>query len=146
MISHRCGGGTERQLGDLESSLRAEGVRTVVVRPGRKGNVLWEERDHQQTPTWCRESTADRQAIGQILALIAPRHAHVHSSMGLPDVMFDLLLERRIPYDWSIHDYYAICPRINLLGARGRYCGEPDDAGCNDCLSRLGDDQGPASR
>ncbi len=142
MISHRCGGGTERQLGELESSLRAEGMRPIIVRPGRKGTVLWEERDSRRAATWCRESSADCQSIGQVLATIKPRHAHVHHAMGLPEALFDLLIEQNISYDWSIHDYHAICPRVHLIGARGRYCGEPDQAGCNQCLARLGDDQG----
>ena len=142
MISHRSGGGTERQLGDLETALLALGLRPIVVRPGRKGNLLWEERDTGHERTWCRESSADRESIGQILARLEPRHAHVHHAMGLPGALFDLLEEQGIPYDWTIHDYHTICPRVNLIGAGLRYCGEPDLAGCDRCLARLGDDQG----
>ena len=69
-------------------------------------------------------------------------HAHVHHTLGLPDALFDALVDRAIPYDWTIHDYHTICPRINLIGAGMRYCGEPDESGCDACLARLGDDQG----
>jgi glycosyltransferase involved in cell wall biosynthesis len=62
--------------------------------------------------------------------------------LGLPDVLLELLAERGIPYDWTIHDYYTICPRVNLIGATGTYCGEPDTGSCNRCLTTLGDDQG----
>jgi hypothetical protein len=54
----------------------------------------------------------------------------------------DLLSERGVRYDWTIHDYYTICPRVNLINAEQTYCGEPDAEACNRCLSRLGDDQG----
>jgi hypothetical protein len=64
--------------------------------------------------------------------------------MGLPDVLFDLLVEKGISYDWTINDYYSICPRVNLIGSEGSYCGEPDTVACDRCLSRLGDDQGRA--
>ena len=47
-----------------------------------------------------------------------------------------------IPYDWTIHDYYTICPRVNLVNVNHSYCGEPDVGGCNRCLASLGDDQG----
>lgn len=34
-----------------------------------------------------------------------------------------------------VHDYHAICPRINLVGSSGLYCGEPDEISCNNCLA-----------
>ena len=144
MISHRCGGGTERHLGELETALRIEGVRPIVVRPGQRGRILWEERGDRQRIVWCRYSSGDRESIAKMLETLAPVHAHVHHSMGLPEALFDLLAEQRIAYDWTIHDYYTICPRVNLIGSAGRYCGEPDEAACQRCLARLGDDQGRA--
>jgi glycosyltransferase involved in cell wall biosynthesis len=144
MISHRCGGGTERHVGDLENGLRAEGLRPVVVRPGRRGRLLWEERGDRARTLWCRESSNERESIAKLLGELSPVHAHVHHSMGLPDVLFDLLVDQDVPYDWTIHDYHSICPRVNLLGSDGRYCGEPDTSGCDRCLARLGDDQGRA--
>jgi glycosyltransferase involved in cell wall biosynthesis len=142
LITHRCGGGTERHLGDLEKGLRAEGVRPIVVRPGRPARLLWEERGDRARILWCRESSAERESIAKLLGELRPVHAHVHHSIGLPEVLFDLLVERAISYDWTIHDYYSICPRVNLIGSGGRYCGEPDNAACDRCLARLGDDQG----
>jgi glycosyltransferase involved in cell wall biosynthesis len=142
LISHRCGGGTERHLSDLEAALRALGIRPVVVRPGHSGRLLWEERGGDRKTRWCRESSTDSKSIAEMLGSIEPVHAHVHHSLGLPETLFDALANRGIPYDLTIHDYHTICPRINLIGPGGRYCGEPEDAGCNSCLARLGDDQG----
>jgi glycosyltransferase involved in cell wall biosynthesis len=62
--------------------------------------------------------------------------------MGLPDILIEVLDELGVPYDWTIHDYYSICPRTHLVGVSGTYCGEPDTATCNRCLALLGDDQG----
>jgi len=143
-ITHRLGGGTERHLVDLERCLRDEGVRTVVVRPSARGGLLWEERDELLATTWCRESGGGREAIALMLEAISPVHAHVHHSIGLPEALFDLLAEQGLTYDWTIHDYYTICPRINLIGAGGRYCGEPEEAGCQACLGSLGDSSGRA--
>jgi glycosyltransferase involved in cell wall biosynthesis len=41
-----------------------------------------------------------------------------------------------------VHDYQAICPRINLAGESGLYCGEPDEAGCDSCLTTQGNRSG----
>jgi glycosyltransferase involved in cell wall biosynthesis len=49
-----------------------------------------------------------------------------------------------------VHDYAWFCPRITLVGAGARYCGEPADAAaCEDCVaeagSRLGEPIGVAA-
>ena len=41
-------------------------------------------------------------------------------------------------YDWTSHDYHAICPRITLTDRAGRHCGEPDTDGCKRCLAKNG--------
>ena len=142
LINHRCGGGTERHIGDLEHALKNEGVRPIVVRPSQAGRILWEERDDRRETLWCRESNLDAESITEMLGSIGPAHAHVHHALGLPESLFDALVGRGVSYDWTIHDYHSICPRINLISSGGRYCGEPDEAGCDRCLARLGDDCG----
>jgi glycosyltransferase involved in cell wall biosynthesis len=42
-----------------------------------------------------------------------------------------------IRYEMFIHDYSSFCPRINMV-AGGRYCGEPDLAGCEACVADFG--------
>ena len=141
-INHRCGGGTEQHVRELSNELRAEGVRVVVVRPSRPGFLIWEERDENRWAAWCRESTVEPVSMKRLLDMLEPVHAHVHHVIGVPIELIDVLAEQGIPFDWTIHDYYTICPRVNLLDGEHSYCGEPDDAGCNRCLARLGDDQG----
>ena len=43
-----------------------------------------------------------------------------------------------VPYDVHVHDYGWFCPRLSLLGAHDRYCGEPDLPDCEDCVADLG--------
>jgi len=142
MVSHRCGGGTERHVNELASSLLAEGVRTIFVRPSGSGHVFWEERAEDGGVTWCRRSTGDLESVGGVLRAVRPMHAHVHHVMGLPDDFIESLRAYKITYDFTVHDYYSICPRVNLIGAGGTYCREPDAASCDRCLALLGDDQG----
>jgi GT2 family glycosyltransferase/glycosyltransferase involved in cell wall biosynthesis len=40
-----------------------------------------------------------------------------------------------IPYEVTLHDYFYICPRINLIKSDWDYCGEPDIEGCNHCIA-----------
>jgi glycosyltransferase involved in cell wall biosynthesis len=142
LVSHHYGGGTERHVCDLEGLLRSEGVRPILVRPGPNGSLVWEERVSRGEIAWCRRSGPDRESLERFLDLLDPVHAHVHHLAGLPDALIDLLAQRGVRYDWTIHDYQAICPRIQLIGAQGVYCGEPPPAACNTCVSRLGDASG----
>jgi glycosyltransferase involved in cell wall biosynthesis len=141
-INHRCGGGTEQHVRDLSKALYAEGVRVVVVRPSRRGSLVWEERDSRTRAYWCRESSLEQESMKRLLELLEPVHAHVHHVIGVPLALIDLLVEQDVSYDWTIHDYYTICPRVNLINGQRSYCGEPDEVGCNLCLTSLGDDQG----
>ncbi len=43
-----------------------------------------------------------------------------------------------IPHEIKMGEYSWFCPRISLLGAENRYCGEPDVAGCEDCIADAG--------
>ncbi len=41
-----------------------------------------------------------------------------------------------VPFDVTLHDYFAICPQVNLLPwLQDAYCGEPDIAHCNACIA-----------
>jgi glycosyltransferase involved in cell wall biosynthesis len=142
LINHHCGGGTEQHVRDLTVGLRDEGVRVVVVRPSRRGYLLWEDRDGCNRTAWCRESTIDSGSMKRLLECLDPVFAHVHHIMGVPIELIDLLTLQGVTFDWTIHDYYTICPRVNLINGEHSYCGEPDEAGCNRCLAWLGDDQG----
>jgi glycosyltransferase involved in cell wall biosynthesis len=66
----------------------------------------------------------------------------LHQTVDFPDTMPELLLGARdtlcIELHVMLHDYRAICPRINLARPDGRYCGEPDAVGCNACLAADG--------
>ncbi len=42
----------------------------------------------------------------------------------------------RIPIRLTVHDYHWMCPRVNLVTPAGRYCGEPEAAGCDRCLAQ----------
>ncbi len=142
LVSHHFGGGTERHVRDLTGLLQSEGIRPVLVRPGRGGSLVCEERAARGEMAWCRAFHPDRESLQELLDLFNPVHAHVHHLAGVTDALIELLAQRRVPYDWTIHDYHAICPRIHLIGERGVYCGEPEPAACDRCLSRVGDDQG----
>ena len=98
-----------------------------------------------QTGSWCsrirQRPRIDRDHARTARPDPRPRPSHDRPARRTLSIFWS---ERAITYDWTIHDYHSICPRVNLIGSGGRYCGEPDEAACDRCLARLGDDQGRA--
>ena len=74
--------------------------------------------------------------LALVLRSAGVTRAHIHHLMSM-DVDVRALLHRLgVPFDVTVHDYFAICPQVNLLPwLQGAYCGEPDIAGCNACIA-----------
>ena len=68
-------------------------------------------------------------------------HCHLHSLLGLPSGFdaTELFASLSCRYDVTIHDYHLVCPRVHLQNGNGSHCGEPDAAGCGQCLRNHGD-------
>jgi hypothetical protein len=49
--------------------------------------------------------------------------------------VLDLPARLGVGHDVTLHDYLAVCPQHHLADADGRYCGEPNEAGCEACLA-----------
>ncbi|HET7879959.1 MAG TPA: glycosyltransferase [Acetobacteraceae bacterium] len=80
---------------------------------------------------------ADRVSdLATLLASMGVTRAHIHHLMGMDIDARSLLHRLGVPFDVTVHDYFAICPQVNLLPRmQGAYCGEPDVAACNACIA-----------
>lgn len=85
--------------------------------------------------------------LGEVLALLPIVEIQVHHLAGfvpgLAPALPTLALRLGARLLLVLHDYHLLCPRRTLTGLDGRYCGEPDDAGCDRCLQQ--DDAGRAA-
>jgi glycosyltransferase involved in cell wall biosynthesis len=79
-----------------------------------------------------QENRAD---LLRVIRTCGVSRVHLHHWIGFSDSPRHLIHELGLPFDFTVHDYYAICPQITLTSAEDRYCGEPDAAGCNRCLA-----------
>jgi hypothetical protein len=58
------------------------------------------------------------------------------------DVIPALAAALRVPYDIVLHDYYAVCPRIDGVTGHGRFCGFTDLSDCKACILSHGAETG----
>ncbi len=72
---------------------------------------------------------------------IAPEAAHVHHLTGLSTSIVRSLAARRVPCVMTLHDYWLICHRGQLLDPEGHVCDGPEahePAGCPPCVGTAG--------
>ncbi|MDI1244556.1 MAG: glycosyltransferase [Rhodoferax sp.] len=134
-VCHDLGGGVLRHVEDLAQQF--EGKAQFILLRAAAG--------HQIEVSWCKRGEAmrllfhrerDWQDLCAFIAAIKVLRIHFHHWLGLPEAIWKLPEQCKIPYDVTIHDYHTICPRLNLVDQGNRYCGEPDESGCDRCMAR----------
>jgi O-antigen biosynthesis protein len=75
-----------------------------------------------------------------ILHELQPARLEVHSTVGWPLGWLERTMaaarSQEIAVSIFLHDYSSICPRVNLVGLDGIYCGVPAATTCASCLQR----------
>lgn len=135
-VSLTLGGGTEVATNDL-SALHLKNNQCVFMlvcpKPG-----IWELRSQvdNSVAQFCLPS--DRQYLLNVLRKLKVFKFHFHHTLQFDKSIWDLPSELGVNYDVTLHDYYTICPRINLIDETEFYCGEPSSEACNRCIRRNG--------
>jgi len=77
-----------------------------------------------------------------LIADLSPGALELHHYYGHDSTLIDDLIAICGPLTVFVHDYSLVCPRLVLVGGSGRYCGEPDLAGCDACVAANGSSLG----
>ena len=133
-FSHNLGGGVETAI-DADIAASYSGRSILIVRPSAVANSINIEMcDDLGRTRLASRLTGSPLEIGEFLSSLKPGEVTVHHELGFSDLGTILsCFEGAIEY--RFHDYYAICPFINLSKVDGSYCGEPEASVCNSCIS-----------
>lgn len=132
-VTHRRGGGTERHVRELSQHLEHE-AEVLVLRPYLWGVVTLEWMRSEEAFRMYFHMDRDYPALLNFLRLAGVSQLHFHHLFGHNPNIRNIPTDIGVPFDFTVHDYYAICPRISLTSIDNRYCGEPDEQQCNTCL------------
>jgi GT2 family glycosyltransferase/glycosyltransferase involved in cell wall biosynthesis len=113
---------------DVRTETR-DGLRVVSVNNTFRGTRTFEE-------TY-RNEAIDAIA-GRVIDEFKPDAAHIHHLTGLSTTIVRILAERRIPSVFTLHDYWLMCHRGQLLDVDYRACDGPGTEGCHACLPAAG--------
>jgi GT2 family glycosyltransferase len=132
-VTHQEGGGTEKHVQDLAGLLETQ-FEVLILRPsaGNKVTLEWGRRNEEFKLYFAMPNAFDD--LVRQLQQAAIIRVHFHHLIGHYPLIASLPNKLRVPYDYTLHDHFSICPQFNLTLPDGRYCGEPDLNGCNACL------------
>ena len=134
-VTHGWGGGVRRHVDQLIEMVSERG-NVLLLQPASGGAVkLWWPKEGEGFAAYF-SLPGELPALVSLLRGLGLERIHFHHVHGLPRAVLDLPGAIGVPYDCTLHDYYAICPQYHLNAEDGRYCGEPDAFGCAACLER----------
>lgn len=133
-ITHGLGGGTEQAVTDLAERLAIEGQNVLILRSEKPHYWVLRSQSHKDHLIYHGE--ADLNVLVEDLKALDIRHLHYHETLHYPAAIWDLPESLGCTFDFTIHDYLAICPRITFLDGEGRYCGDRqwDSDACDRCI------------
>lgn len=62
-----------------------------------------------------------------------PEVLHLHTLMGLPEAALFFFKEKGVRIVYTSHDYFGICPKVNLINEKGKMCEGPTQDRCTVC-------------
>jgi len=133
LVTHALGGGTDRHIGDLMAAV-GERVNFLRLEPGQ-GGVRLSVPGVPGLPSIVFHPAGVPQ-LAELLGSFGIDRVHVHHWLGFGMDLCHLIDELGVPCDLTVHDFYSVCPRINLMRSPDSgYCGEPGPGGCNACIA-----------
>ena len=133
MVTHQLGGGVQRHIDDLVARL-GTAANVLLLKASARGAAL-------SVPALPGHSVCDLPGdrlddLATYLRTTDLQRIHVHHVAGLDMDPRALAARLGLGFDVTVHDYFAICPQMNLLPSRNQtYCAEPGPEVCNACIT-----------
>jgi GT2 family glycosyltransferase/glycosyltransferase involved in cell wall biosynthesis len=141
IVAHAHASALHQQFGDEVVVFTREadpGREEYAVRTEERGGlrIVWVNNTYRGTRRF--EDTYRNDAITAAAVHVCddfrPEVAHIHHLTNLSTTIVHALAARRIPSIVTLHDYWFICHRGQLLDVDYQVCDNRDPAGCDRCL------------
>ncbi len=135
-VLHDLGGGTERHVHELASLLHDQ-TQFLVLRPLPAQKLSLRLPDPNDGFELVFAPPDGYEQLLTLLRQLGVCHVHYHHLLGHGEPVARLAQRLGVGYDFTAHDYHAICPQVSLTDDTRGYCGELGVQQCADCLVRL---------
>lgn len=141
LVCHNRGGGTERHIVEQTKALQDQGKGVFELRPSHQsGRVAVMNPALHRLNNLAILPPLPTEFFDEVLKTLAIDEVHVHHLIDFPAGSGDHLIAAckrlGLRLRMAIHDYYFVCPRVNLVNADGQYCAQPAAPACNACLAK----------
>lgn len=130
-------GGTPKAIAEIESEVGYGGATRLTLSITKDGLMELS----CAAPLLCaRFSATEAEALIELLTVADPKLVLAHQLLGFPAAFLEALgawLEGRHSLYWA-HDFYALCPRVTMIDAIGRFCEGADVQVCARCVEMGG--------
>ena len=136
LVNHGRGGGSQRHVNELAGQLVGQACVFLLAPENGSGLLHLQAYDPDGPRGGLFFAEQYMQLLRDTLRALRVARIHFHHSIDLVSDVLSLPEHLGCRYDITIHDYYSACPQVTLADEKGRYCGAPDERGCNACLVR----------
>lgn len=145
-VHHARGGGSSRFLDLFEQELWAKGwnilrLRAVAGSP-TLGVIEDLGADDEEAPSIVFDLATDRSRLVEFARRRGVTRLLVNHLIDRPPEMApwieDLAHDLGCNYDVILHDYYVLCPRVDMVNGRGRFCDVAPPEDCVRCVAQDG--------
>jgi GT2 family glycosyltransferase/glycosyltransferase involved in cell wall biosynthesis len=140
IINHNRGGGSERSVQEHIECFSKKGYGVFILRPHSFNNTLGilSQPNIKSLPNLYPVNLTANDTLTNLLIELKITGIHSHSFVDftakLPEHFVSAKNKLNIYWLAYLHDYKIICPMINLADDNGKYCGEPNEKNCNNCI------------
>ncbi len=136
-VEHALAGGVGRHTAALAEALQ-QSLSVLFLRPAGpfSAEVILSFSKNGRSFALRFDSARELDELIALLKRCRVTRVHLHHILGFQFDVQKLVRALGVPFDFTVHDYYTICPFVALGGLRGKYCGERGIAQCNDCIAQ----------
>lgn len=133
LVAHGMGGGVRRHIDDLVAQAAGRAHFLLLDAGARGAELSVPALAGHPVLSLAPDRVADMAAL---LKGFGVARVHLHHLMGMEMNIRALIHALGVPFDTTVHDYFALCPQVNLLPHPDvPWCGLPGPASCNACIA-----------
>ena len=136
IVVPKLGGGVQRHATEMAQAFGAQGDLVVLILQAGKINQVTLLQGSERSPVYDYFQPAQNEQLVDLLKALKVNYIHYHHLLGLSEFLKNLWKDLDAQYSVTLHDYYWICPRVQLVDKDYHYCGVPQDsAECTKCMN-----------
>jgi GT2 family glycosyltransferase len=137
-ITHAWGGGVEHHVNQLCLQSTKKNQSHLILKPTDDGRMEVVQFCSNLTLSFSKNDlkkfSLENSIFLNALQNLNVITVHLHHWIGLPPEVWDIAHALYVPFDYTVHDYYAACPRIHLLDYTGNFCDQAPIKRCEFCV------------